>query len=665
MKQRLWVLVVTGALVASACSTGGTATITDDTVGSTDTAATAEPAATLEPTASAVAQVEPTAPPAPTAEPTPAATATPVPPTPTPESAPPISSALSRLQAGDCFDNVGTADGGDVPGAPIDCNQGHEYEVFFVGQTSDGPDVPYRFDADFTDGLFQDFCDPATIEFAGAPWDALPFGVTVWTPSAADWEAGDRSFVCTAEAGLRNENIYKVGTAAGGNLVSDEGIVARATLGGQRDLFFSFQGSTLYPLTDGSFELPNLSPHVTRTGFLFASPLQDVEGRTSIAYDFNFETLDTTRLQTGRDGWEVASPHFVVDIPAFVFAARETESDDWDIFLSRSADDVVALADGPSDDQWLSLTPDESQIVYSSGGDIWIMNVDGSGQQQLTTDATNDFESAVSPDGTQIVFASDRSGNDDIWIMNIDGTDQRNLTNHPGNEAWPFFSEDGSLIYFQTDRLGVRSNIMMMQTDGSNQSYFSFEFMTNGAILPSEVSELFASELPTIAEVLETTVEGVVEGAEGDFTDVAHSSGRLVASLPAGWEFQEITTDDPATLLAATSTAAFNSTWAADGVLITVIESGSLDDLVARLDAATAATDSSCVEDDRSTETDETRTVIERNYSCGERSSAVVVGIYPNDADIGLLFEGQWDDEPDAELDRDTIEQIARALRWG
>jgi len=348
-----------------------------------------------------------------------------------------------------------------------------------------------------------------------------------------------------------------------------------------------------------------------------------------------------------------------------VSAARETESDDWYIFLSRTVDDVVALADSTADDHWLTLTPDESQIVYSSGGDIWIMNIDGSDKQQLTSDPADDFESAVSPDGTKIAFASNRSGNDDIWIMDIDGSDMQNLTNHPGNEAWPFFSADGSLIYFQTDRLGVRANIMMMEPDGSNSSYYSFEFMTNGALVPDAVAARLAADLPTIGEVLDNAVEGVVDGVTGELTPVAHSSGRLVASLPAGWEFQEIAGDDPATLLAAASTSAFNTTWETDGVLLTLIEAGTIDEFTTRLEAATAANDTSCVENGRSSDADGSRSTIEWTYRCGARSSAVIVGIYQGDAQVGLLFEGQWDAEPSEEAGRDLIEQIAGSLQWG
>jgi hypothetical protein len=653
MKQQAWAILVACALLASSCSTGGLATITED-------AATASEVAT-KPASVSGEQVGPTAPPAPAPTAAPDPTATPIPPTPVPE--PP--SLLGGFEPGECFDNASARTDEALPGAPVDCQGEHEYEVFFVGESNDGPDVPYRFDTEFTDGLFNDFCDPATAEFAGAPWDVLPFGVTVWTPSETDWVAGDRAFACTAEAGLRSENIYKVGTAAGGTLVSGEGIVSRVTIGGQRDLYFSFQGSTLYPLTDGSFELPNLSPHVLNVGFLFAAPLQDVEASTSRSYQYNYETGEVTRLETGFDGWEIASPHFLVEVPAFVFAARETSSDDWDIYLSRTEDGVVALADSPLDDHWLTLTPGGSQIVYHSGGGIWIMNIDGSNQQQLTSEAAGGFESAVSPDGTRIAFASDRSGNDDIWIMNIDGSDPQNLTNHPAQESWPFFSADGSRIYFQTDRLGVRANIMMMELDGSNQSYYSFEFMTNGAILPDSISNRFAAELPTIAEVLDIAVEGVVGGVEGELTEVAHSSGRLIASLPAGWEFEEIAGDDPATMLAAASISAFSSTWASDGALLTVIAAASTGDFIARIDGAAAPNDDSCVEDRQSTEVDGSRTVIQREYSCGEISKAVVLGIYESSAQVGLLFEGQWDGDPSNQVDEGLITAIAASLQWG
>ena len=39
---------------------------------------------------------------------------------------------------------------------------------------------------------------------------------------------------------------------------------------------------------------------------------------------------------------------------------------------------------------------------------------------QLTTDPAIDAGPAWSPDGTQIAFDSDRSGNSDIWVLTIE-----------------------------------------------------------------------------------------------------------------------------------------------------------------------------------------------------------------------------------------------------
>ena len=393
--------------------------------------------------------------------------------------------------------------------------------------------------------------------------------------------------------------------------------------------------------------------------------VQDVEGEGALAYQYNYEDGEIAPLGIGLDGWEIASPHLLVDIPAFLFAARETKDDDWDIYLSRDSDDVVALTENEGDDQWPTVTPDGSQIIYHSNDDIWIMDVEGSNQRQLTTDPGGDFESAVSPDGSQIVFASDRGGNDDIWIMNLDGSDQRNLTNHPGNDAWPFFSVDGSLIYFQTDRLGVRSNIMMMETDGSNQSYYSLEFMTNAALLPDNVTAAFAARLPTIGEVIEAATEGIVPGAVGERADVEHSSGRLRAALPAGWEYEEIASSDVAAMVAAPNISAFTTTWAADGALFTLIEAATNADFQLRVDAAAAANDSSCTPDQQATDLNGSRVTTRNSFDCGDSGTAIVVGVYETDDQLGLLFEGQWDGNPSNEVDRGLITAIGQALRWG
>lgn len=58
-------------------------------------------------------------------------------------------------------------------------------------------------------------------------------------------------------------------------------------------------------------------------------------------------------------------------------------------------------------------------------------------------------ESVVSPDGSRIVFTSDRGGDLDIWTMNSDGTNPRQLTHTLGYDGGPWWSPDGTEICFR------------------------------------------------------------------------------------------------------------------------------------------------------------------------------------------------------------------------
>ena len=87
---------------------------------------------------------------------------------------------------------------------------------------------------------------------------------------------------------------------------------------------------------------------------------------------------------------------------------------------------------------------------------------------QLTAAAGYDAECSFSPDGSQVLFVSDRDGDPDIYVMNADGSQVRQLTNQPGYDGGPFFSPDGQFITYRTDRLEKdRLHIHVMRADGS------------------------------------------------------------------------------------------------------------------------------------------------------------------------------------------------------
>jgi tol-pal system beta propeller repeat protein TolB len=99
------------------------------------------------------------------------------------------------------------------------------------------------------------------------------------------------------------------------------------------------------------------------------------------------------------------------------------------------------------------------------GVEIWTMNADGSGAVQLTVGGGNFFPS-WSPDGTKIVFVSNRTGSWQIWSMNANGANQTQLTNVPNNN-FPSWSPDGTKILFTSNRTG-NDDVFVMNTDGTN-----------------------------------------------------------------------------------------------------------------------------------------------------------------------------------------------------
>ena len=74
---------------------------------------------------------------------------------------------------------------------------------------------------------------------------------------------------------------------------------------------------------------------------------------------------------------------------------------------------------------------------------------------------------AKAPETAKIVFTSRRDGNFEIYIMNLDGSDQINLTQHRAKDASPVWSPTGEQILFTSDRGGIE-DLYLMDADGTN-----------------------------------------------------------------------------------------------------------------------------------------------------------------------------------------------------
>lgn len=134
--------------------------------------------------------------------------------------------------------------------------------------------------------------------------------------------------------------------------------------------------------------------------------------------------------------------------------------------LSARPDARVSPMDGPGNVRRVSFTlegadfdpevdPTGKFVVYASTrhrtqSDIYVKSIDGAAVTQLTSDPAADMMPTFSPDGQQIAFASERSGNWDIYVMEARGGQAVQITDSPAHEIHPSFSPDGTQLVYST-----------------------------------------------------------------------------------------------------------------------------------------------------------------------------------------------------------------------
>ncbi len=138
-----------------------------------------------------------------------------------------------------------------------------------------------------------------------------------------------------------------------------------------------------------------------------------------------------------------------------------------------------------------SLSMDGKKVLFgrddgTGSGDIFILDPSRGGTTRLTFDAAPDFTSVFSPDGSQVVFGSSRSGLGDVYRKASSGAGNDELIlKGKGVGAFPnSWSRDGKyLIYEMTGSVKTKSDLWVLPMVGEPTPfpYLESEFFESHA----------------------------------------------------------------------------------------------------------------------------------------------------------------------------------------
>jgi dipeptidyl aminopeptidase/acylaminoacyl peptidase len=104
------------------------------------------------------------------------------------------------------------------------------------------------------------------------------------------------------------------------------------------------------------------------------------------------------------------------------------------------------------------ISPDGKSVAYvmttvdreknNSTSTIWLAPTDGSPPRQLTGGPKHDKHPRFSPDSRQVLFESDRSGDNQLWIIDLSGGEARQLTSIASQATAGIWSPDGKSVGF-------------------------------------------------------------------------------------------------------------------------------------------------------------------------------------------------------------------------
>lgn len=141
---------------------------------------------------------------------------------------------------------------------------------------------------------------------------------------------------------------------------------------------------------------------------------------------------------------------------------------------------------------WMSLdvSPNGEHMVFELLGDLYQLPIAGGNAKPIVSGPGFASQPRFSPNGKQLVFISDRSGEDNLWLANAKGSELKQLSKrNDGELISPSWSRDGQTIYVSQlpSRRSMSANVELWAypVDGGKPKKISTPTMGRGSMLVS------------------------------------------------------------------------------------------------------------------------------------------------------------------------------------